>query len=322
VKVFAVAGCDDIASVYMAEFAPGRAIEFVESVQPPIPRDQKWILMVSTLFGCPVGCQICDAGGAYQGKLSKEEILVQIDYLVRKRYPDLVVPADKFKIQFARMGEPALNPAVLDALEALPGRYQAPGLMPSLSTIAPHSASRFFDRLIEVKDRHYPGGRFQFQFSVHTTDQALRDRLIPVKKWDFAQMAAYGERFLKPGDRKITLNFALAAGNPLDPVVLLRYFNPAQYLIKITPVNPTYQVHMHGLKSHIDPNQPAEDESIAAELEGNGYQVIVSIGEVEENLIGSNCGQYVLNYLKAGVPVSEGYTYDIQELAPQSSTAG
>jgi 23S rRNA (adenine2503-C2)-methyltransferase len=313
-KVFAAAGCDDIATVYLAEFAPHRAIEFVESIQPPIPRDEKWILMVSTLFGCPVGCQICDAGGAYSGRLTRDEILIQIDYLVKKRYPDGLIPAQKFKIQFARMGEPAYNPAVIDVLEALPSRYNAPGLMPSLSTIAPKGTDRFFERLCEVKDRYYSNGKFQFQYSLHTTDEKLRDQLIPVKKWGFAQMAEFGQTFRQPGDRKITLNFALAAGNPLDPGVLLKYFRPDDYLIKITPVNPTYQVLKHGVNSYLNPDLPEEDGGLVESLESCGYEVIVSIGEVEENLIGSNCGQYVLNYLKTGAKLQDGYQYELYEL--------
>jgi 23S rRNA (adenine2503-C2)-methyltransferase len=310
-KVFAAAGRDDIATVYLAEFAPQRAIEFVESIQPPIPRHEKWILMVSTLFGCPVGCQICDAGGAYLGKLNKEEILIQIDYLVNKHYPNGIIPSKKFKIQFARMGEPAYNPAVIDVLEALPSRYNAPGLMPSLSTIAPHGTDRFFKRLKDVKDRFYSNGKFQFQYSIHTTDEKLRDQLIPVKKWNFSQMAEYGRIFRRPGDRKITLNFALAAGSSLDPQVLLKYFDPLDYLIKITPINPTYQVHKHGLDSHIDPVLPEDDGGLAASIESYGYEVIISIGEVEENLIGSNCGQYVLHYLRTGAKLEDGYTYEL-----------
>jgi 23S rRNA (adenine2503-C2)-methyltransferase len=45
-----------------------------------------------------------------------------------------------------------------------------------------------------------------------------------VKKWSFAQIQEYGERFYVPGDRKITLNFALAQGMPVDPFVLLNFF--------------------------------------------------------------------------------------------------
>ncbi len=46
-----------------------------------------------------------------------------------------------------------------------------------------------------------------------------------------------------------------------------------------------------------------------------GYEVIVSIGEVEENEIGSNCGQYVLQYLSTQQTIRDGYTYCVHELA-------
>ena len=196
-EVTAMAGNDQIAMVYIADFGQGRAVEFVESIQPPLPREKKWVLMVSTLFGCPVKCLMCDAGGTYQGKLSCEEILAQIDYLVKKRFPGDFIPVEKFKIQFARMGEPSFNPSVLDVLTELPNRYHAAGLIPSLSTIAPRGVERFFERLLEIKERLYPNGNFQFQFSLHTTDDNLRDQLIPVKKWTFAEMAEYGNRFNK-----------------------------------------------------------------------------------------------------------------------------
>ena len=314
-KVLAFAGCEEIAIVYVVEYGPNKIVECVESLQPPIPRDEKWVLLVSTMFGCPVGCKMCDAGGFYQGKLTREEILAQIDFLVYKRYPEGAIPARNFKIQFARMGEPALNPSVLDVLDELPNRYQAPGLMPSLSTIAPNGSERFFDRLAEIKREQYSGGRFQFQFSLHSTDEKMRDEIIPVKKWDFTRMAAYGERFYQPGDRKITLNFALAQGTPLDPQVLLRYFDPERYLVKITPLNPTHHAVKTGLTSYLDPQKLPESETSATvlELRQAGYQVIVSIGEVEENAIGSNCGQYVLRHIQAQEALQNAYSYSLQE---------
>jgi len=312
VNVFAIAGDAEVATVYMADMGRGRLIEFVEALQPPYSRDERWIMMVSTLFGCPVKCQICDAGGQYQGKPDAEEILAQIDYMVRRWYPDGRVPATKFKIQFARMGEPALNPAVLDALGALPLRYDAPGLMPSVSTIAPYGCDKFLEQLMDIKNRLYPAGNFQFQFSIHTTDPQLRDRLIPVRKWSFEQMAAFGERFRRPGDRKITLNFALAAGMPADPQALLRHFDPGQYLVKITPVNPTCHAVKNGLFSYVDPRQPESARPLADKLAAAGYEVIVSIGEVVENQIGSNCGQYVLKYLESSQVVDGGYTYSVE----------
>jgi 23S rRNA (adenine2503-C2)-methyltransferase len=312
-KVIASTGREDVAIVYIGELGEGRLVEFVESVQPPVPREEKWVLLVSTLYGCPVGCAMCDAGGYYHGKVSKEDIFAQVDFLVRKRYPDGNIPARQFKIQFARMGEPAFNMDVLDVIEELPERYHAPGFMPSISTIAPSGTERFFERLLAIKQEKYAGGRFQFQFSIHTTDEQERDRMMPVKKWDFGRMAAYGERFYQPGDRKITLNFALAQGMPVDPQVLLRYFDPAMFLVKITPLNPTYRAREHGLASHIDPHNGGDDSEIVQALQAAGYQVIVSIGEREENYIGSNCGQYIRKHLEGAAPLQEGYTYQVQD---------
>ncbi len=313
-KVFAVTGTPEVAEVFMADMGRGCMVEFVEALQPPFSRNERWILMVSTLYGCPVKCLICDAGGSYHGKPTAAEILQQIDHMVYRWYPDGRVPASKFKIQFARMGEPAFNLAVLDVLEQLPERYDAPGLMPSISTIAPHGTQAFFEGLLEVKNHLYSNGKFQFQYSIHTTDVTLRNRLIPVRKWSFDQMAAYGERFFRPGDRKITLNFALAEGMPVEPDVLLHYFDPAHYLVKITPVNPTCHAVQNGLSTHIDPYRPETGQAVARSLREAGYDVIVSIGEVRENEIGSNCGQYVLKYLEGRASLQDGYTYEVKQL--------
>ena len=132
-------GREDIATVHIADMGEGKLIEFVESTQPPLTRNQKWVLIISVLFGCPVKCLMCDAGDNYRGKLSKEQMFDQIDYLIRQRYVDGSVPVDKFKIQFARMGEPALNPAVIDVLDEIQQRYDIPGFLPSISTIAPRA---------------------------------------------------------------------------------------------------------------------------------------------------------------------------------------
>ncbi len=291
-------GDEDLAYVYVACLAKGGEIEFVESIQPPLPREQKWVLIVSSLRGCPISCPICDAGGDYQGRLSADEILAQIDYLIRARYPDGKVPIPKLKIQFARLGDPALNDDVLDVLERLPELYDAPGTMPCISTIAPCGRDDFFERLLRVKDRLYPEGKFQMQFSMHTTDERLRNRLIPTKIWSFEQIADYGSRFVRANDRKIALNFATPVGFPLEASELIRYFDPRTFLIKLTPVNPTLSSRRNGLTGLIDPANPDLCESVAAAFKEAGYETILSIGEPRENEIGSNCGMY----LKAEMP--------------------
>lgn len=318
-RVIASAGREDVAVVYIVQFGSGKMVECVESVQPPIPREKKWVLLISTLFGCPIGCRMCDAGGHYEGKLTAEEVFKQIDFLISRRFPDGNVPSQQFKIQFARMGEPALNPHVLTVLEEMPRRYCAPGLMPSISTVAPHSATHFFEKLLDIKRERYARGRFQLQFSLHATDEELREKMIPVRKWSFREMAKYGEHFYSPGDRKITLNFALAQGTSIEPSVLLRHFSPDKFLIKITPLNPTYRARENNLLSYIDPLRGRTDCDILTALRKAGYEVIVSIGEREESYIGSNCGQYLKRHLAANTLLSDAYTYDVRIHAGGSS---
>ncbi|EKE01408.1 MAG: hypothetical protein ACD_21C00142G0001 [uncultured bacterium] len=304
-KIISKTGNDKIATVYVAQTKESKYLEFVESVQPPLSREDKWVLIVSTLFGCPVGCPMCDAGGSFHGKLSKGEILAQIDHLVAARFPDKNIACKKFKIQFARMGEPALNPAVLEVLEELPERYKCSSLLPSFSTVAPEGCESFFNKLIDIKNRLYASGGFQMQFSIHTTDQKLREELIPIKKWDFARIADYGARFYASGDKKITLNFALAKNSPVCAKELKKYFDPEIFIIKITPVNPTVNSAANNIESYFTDGSVGEDtNNLLKQLQEAGYEVLLSIGELEENQIGSNCGQFIRKLEKNGAFVS------------------
>lgn len=308
-KVISRVGREDIAVVYMGETGDGKYIEFVESTPPPYyRREKKWALIISTLYGCPVGCKFCDAGGYYRGRVSREDMIGQIDWLVEKRYPDRNIPAEKFKIQFARMGEPSFNEDVLGVLDSLHDLYNAPGLMPSLSTIAPVGREKFFERLLESKKKRYPK-TFQLQFSIHTTDMKIRDWLIPVRKWDFQRIAEYGRAFFDDGGRKITLNFALSDRAPFDPDVLSKYFEPDIFLIKITPVNPTYRANKNRISSR---EVSKKWNELVDSVHVKGYDVILSIGELEENKIGSNCGQYVLRYKMEGEKIDGAYSYHTQ----------
>ncbi len=311
-KIVAASGKADIAVVYIGKMRDNRFVEFVESVQPPLPREKKWVLIVSSLFGCPVGCSFCDGGISYKGKLSKEEIFAQIDFPIRKRYPDGNIPVKKFKVQFARVGEPALNPAVIEVLSELPYRYNAPGLLPCVSTIAPEGTDEFFDKLLYVRKNIYRKKEFQLQFSIHTTDSELRDKLIPVKKWNFKKVAEYGEAFYEENFRKITLNFALAHETTVESSILLEYFDPDKFLIKITPINPTYKALKNKISSFLEPNNNKKSQVLINNLQNAGYQVIKSIGILEENNIGSNCGQYIQTHLAESESLENSYTYTVK----------
>jgi len=295
---------NEIANVYVAETDSGRRFEFVESTQPPMSIREKWVLIISTLYGCPVDCKFCDAGGSYQGRLSHDELLFQIDYLIRKRFPDGFIDTDKFKIQFARMGEPSFNTNVLDVLEQLPSRYSMRNFIPSLSSIAPASTEQFFERLLKIKKELYDKS-FQLQFSIHSTDRDQRDRLMPIRKMSFEDIAAYAKQLYSPGGKKLTLNFAIGADYIIQPEKIKNIFDPEIFLIKVTPVNPTFKAMQNNIRSLVNPE--TSHYPVIDAFKECGYEVLLSIGEWEENKIGSNCGQYVSQM--QGAANEEMYTY-------------
>ncbi len=294
VTLLATRGDEDLALVHLLQLGqdPRRQVETVDSIDPRYPRHEKACVIVSTQLGCAVGCLMCDASDRFRGNLTADEILDQVRF-VKERRPGLERTA-KLKVHFARMGEPAHNAAaVLEALEALPGVLPAPGLLPCVATVAPAGSAAFIRDLARLKDRLYRDGRFQLQLSLNSTDPATRRRLMPTPQLAMDELAALGREFYRPGDRKVALNFALARGIPVDPDDLAAAFSPDQFMVKLTPVNPTERAREHGLDTVLSAESPEAARRLVDDLGARGFDVVVSIGEEDEIRIGSNCGQLV-----------------------------
>lgn len=306
-KIIKTSVMENLSKVFVAELEEGRLIEFVESVQPPRKISEKWVLIISTLAGCPVKCLMCDAGYYFKGKLSSEEMIAQIEFLVNDKFPSGELKTGMFKIQFARLGEPAMNINVIDVLKWLPVKYAGINILPSISSIAPKGFDLFFEKLISVRNTVYREKDFQMQFSIHTTDVERRNKIIPVKKKSFEEMAVIGKKMFREGFRKIALNFALMKDSPLEVDVLRKYFSPELFMIKLTPINPTYSKLRNEVESFF--NAYEEDKNyLVEEIKSAGYDVILSIGEKDENLVGSNCGQFIVSHLNNEYKLCDGYT--------------
>ena len=264
-------------------------VETVDGLAPPLPRQAKWIVNISTQAGCPVGCPFCDAGTVFLGNLTAEEMLAQVCWAVA-RHPGVAPQCKKLKVHFARMGEPSLNDAVLDAILALPRVADSKGLWACVATVAPAGRERWFERLISVKEEAFRG-RFQLQFSVQSTDAKTRQRLIPVRHWDLPKIAEYGRMFAGPKDRKVVLNFALAREVPFEPSVIVELFDPEAFAVKLTPLNPTARGRRSGFATVLRGRDEEKVWDAVGILRRAGFDVVVSIGDEREDLVGSNCGQ-------------------------------
>ncbi len=113
-------------------------------------------------------------------------------------------------------------------------------------------------------------------------------------------MAAYGRRFFAAGDRKITLNFALADGYPLRRRAAAGlHFDPAISCSR-SPRSIPPCVPGRAACAPVFGAVGRDNPALVDGLRRAGYEVLVSIGEFEENAIGSNCGQFVRSYLARG----------------------
>lgn len=288
-------GHEDVAWVHIGRWkgaAREHLFEFVDGCADGLPRTEKWVINISTQLGCPVGCHFCDSGRHFDGDLTAEQMLEQVRFVLASR-PGLAPTCGKLKVHFSRMGEPSLNPAVLVALARLPEVVASPGLWACVATSAPAVAAEWFYRLIPLVHCLYPG-RFQLQFSVNSTDESQRQRLMPVPLLPLTQLASLSKQFYRPGDRKVVLNFALAQGMECDPRMVSHLFDPACCAVKLTPVNPTTAGREHGLQTLLRSQQEEQVHHLAEKLRSHGFDVVLSVGDPEEDRVGSNCGQSVL----------------------------
>jgi 23S rRNA (adenine2503-C2)-methyltransferase len=131
-------------------------------------------------------------------------------------------------------------------------------------------------------------------------------------------MATYGELFSVPqqGDRKVVLNFAPILGFPIDVEYLRSYFDPEHFLIKLTPVNPTVRSRESMLLSAIDPSDCTTSDDLIKLFGKSGYDVLLSIGVLEENRIGINCGQFIQRAL--GRDQRPEQSYELERYSIQS----
>lgn len=186
-------------------------------------RHERWMVGVSTMSGCPVGCKFCATGKLKKCRnLTAEEILQQVQFVWDKNLGWWVDGAKEFKINYTRMGEPFLNiNNVRKAIEILTN-YN-PKIHHYISTIG-----------VKGADYSWIKGNITLQLSVHSFKEDYRDWLIPYKhKISLEEMG----KIRTKSNLKTTINLTLARLEDFDINTLKKYFDPEYFFIKISPIN-------------------------------------------------------------------------------------
>ena len=101
-------------------------------------------------------------------------------------------------------------------------------------------------------------------------------------------------RGIVPVGRKITLNFAVA-GYTVDPEVLLRWFPPEWYIIKLTPMHKTVTAMEKGIRTEGEYTEPEPYMELEDKLKKVGYEVLVFIASRDEDEGRITCGNAILS---------------------------
>jgi 23S rRNA (adenine2503-C2)-methyltransferase len=224
-----------------------------------LPLETKWVITISTQYGCSMMCKFCDVPKVGPGKNIPIQHLMEQVIIARSLHPE-VTSCDRLNVHFARMGEPSWNPDVIKCAKTLKFLYPGFIVHPVVSTMLPKDNKNlhgFLSDWIHIKNDVYDGNA-GLQFSINSTDEVERAEMFSGNCMSLEQISCMMDTLPHPKGRKITLNFALA-NYTIDPITLLNFFDPDDYIIKLTP--------MHGLET------PQGYEKIADDCRNAGYDV-------------------------------------------------
>lgn len=267
-----------------------------------LPLEEKWVVTISTQYGCSMGCEFCDVPEVGPGTNATFNDLIKQVLTGLHLHPE-VKATKRLNIHFARMGEPTWNPNVLDATKWLKDHVDKEyKIHPVVSTMMPknnlwlkvfiHTWMRIKNRLLE--------GEAGLQLSINSTDEKERARMFNNNGSTLFDIYKIMEG-ITPLGRKITLNFAIA-DYTIDPEVLLQYFDPDNYVIKLTPMHKTKTAVEHGIKTEGDYTTIYPYKEIEQKLKDAGYDVLVFIASEYEDMGRITCGNAILSGTLPEVP--------------------
>jgi 23S rRNA (adenine2503-C2)-methyltransferase len=265
-----------------------------------LPLEEKWVITISTQYGCSMGCKFCDVPLVGPGKNATHDDLIRQVLTGIGLHPE-VKSTKRLNIHYARMGEPTWNPNVLDATKWLKTHVDPEyRIHPVVSTMMPRRnewLKTFIHTWMRMKNRLLQG-EAGLQLSINATDEDVRSEIFGGNACTLEEIARIMEGII-PSGRKITLNFALCgyhrSNYPINAAVLRKYFNPADYMVKLTPMHLTNTAVDNMYMTAGDPTTLAPYSMMEAELKNEGFDVLVFIASKEEDESRITCGNAILS---------------------------
>lgn len=250
-----------------------------------VPKEDKWLIAISTQYGCPQKCKFCLVPTlGFHGNISREQMWEQLE-LVFNQHPE-VTHSDKIKVGFARMGEPQYNwKNILSVMRDMKTYRDGFRFLPCYNTILPKAVvdgkgpvDVILDEVMSAKE--YLDGFMHVQISTNSTNEDERRELFGgADVVTIEEMKKYFNN-IPNNNRLITLNFICGAGWELDPNKLYG-LDPNVFCVKITPLNITSRTKENSLEDAIQWNWE-NMYKIKEKVETCGLKVIVDVAAKTE----------------------------------------
>ena len=268
-----------------------------------LPLTEKWVVTVSTQYGCSMNCKFCDVPKVGKGINATYDDLKNQILSALSLHPEIKA-TKRLNIHYARMGEPTWNKNVLDFtkdVRKIIRPYIGRSLVhPVISTMLPKDnkfLNEYLNEWIDIKNDLFKGDA-GLQFSINTTNDNLRKELFSNNSLTLEEISKIGDMLDEPKGRKYALNFALGDNFEIDAEKLRDLFNPNKFMVKITPIHITNACK----ENNIETKNGYFDYSPYREIENKlikvGFDVLVFIPSVEEDTSRITCGNAILSLLQ------------------------
>ncbi|MBI1196149.1 MAG: 23S rRNA (adenine(2503)-C(2))-methyltransferase RlmN [Gammaproteobacteria bacterium] len=217
---------------WLLRLPDGNAVETVF-----IPETDRGTLCVSSQVGCTLNCSFCaTARQGFNRNLEAHEIIAQV-WLANKALGCFEDGERRVSnVVMMGMGEPLLNfDNVVQAMRIMLDD-NAYGLSKRRITLSTAGVVPAIDRLREACD-------VSLAVSLHATNNALRDQLVPInQKYPIEELLAACRRYIDCQQRRrITFEYVMLAGindRPSDAKSLIRILEGIPSKVNLIPFNP------------------------------------------------------------------------------------
>ena len=263
-----------------------------------MPLEEKWVITMSTQYGCSMGCTFCDVPNVGPGiNATERDLAFQLISAIQSQS---CLWTKRLNVHYARMGEPTFNEDVLHFTEnslrdIVSSTLRGSPVHPVVSTMMPalnRNLYSFLDAWCKIKNNAYEG-EAGLQISINSTDDSVRFYSFGKNSLPLVDISAIGSMLPNPKGRKYALNFAVNSDSVIDGSRLASLFSPDKFMCKLTPIHATASCSANGHKVE---GYTAYDiyRDIELDLKRSGFDVLVFVPSKEEEEGRITCGNAIL----------------------------